>query len=371
MAQKKSKKSLWYTAILIIAILLSYFFKAVDNSDKHHDNGMNKHVFHSVSRGKNDTTRLIVMFYNLENFFDTIDDQHNHYDNEYTPNSKKHWTSKRYITKIKHLGQVFVNVDTAELPDLIGVCEIENRHVLEDLVNKTVLKGYDIVHYESKDIRGIDLGLLYDPSEFKVLETRKIDIYYKPGHPARTREIVYIKGQTRNGQILHIFLNHWKSRLSRHKGNTSEYKRILAAKSLKKAVYSILKKDPTANIIIMGDFNDEPMNKSLAQVLGAKDKTQYSRELYNAMWPLDEQGKGTYFHDHKWMMFDNIILSGAFLSDNSRLVPEGNGHILMRDFMLKQNRNHEHYPWRTFSGSHYLGGYSDHLPVYIIIDVRY
>ncbi len=366
--QSKSKKSIWYTLLVIIIILLSYYLKSTKGGEGN-DAGNQKFV--NEYTGKNDTTRLIVMFYNLENFFDTLDDPKNRYDNEYTPTGKKQWNTDRYMTKIKHLGQVFTNVDPKEVPDLIGVCEVENKRVLEDLVNNTALKGYGIVHYDSKDMRGIDLALLYDPSEFKVLESKKIDIYYKPGRPARTREIIYIKGQTRNGEILHIFLNHWKSRVTRHAGEQSEYKRVMAAKSLKKAVKAILDKDPDAKIIIMGDFNDEPTNKSIYQTLKAKEKPQRPTDLYNVMLPLDKQGKGTYFHDHHWLMFDNIILSGGFVLDHSKLVPEGEGHVLYRDFMLKENRKHEKYPLRTFSGSRYLGGYSDHLPVYEIFDVEY
>ncbi len=371
MAQKgkkqTKKKSIWYTLLVILIIIASYYLKSTKTKTPKHY----KQTFTNEYVGKNDTTRLIVMFYNMENFFDTIDDPKNRYDNEYVPTGKKHWDTKRYMTKIKHLGQVFANVDPKELPDLIGVCEVENRRVLDDLVKNTALKGYKIVHYESKDMRGIDLGLLYDPTEFKVLESKKIDIYYKPNHPARTREIIYIKGQTRNGQILHIFLNHWKSRVARRAGEQSEYKRVLAAKSLKKAVKAVLAKNPDADIIIMGDFNDEPTNKSIAQALGAKAKPNKVTDLYDVMIPLDKKDKGTYFHEHKWLMFDNIILSGGFVLDHSKIVPEGSGHVLAKPFMLKENRKHEAYPLRTFDGSRYLGGYSDHLPVYEIFDVKY
>ncbi len=368
MAQrKKSKNNIWYTIAVLIIILVSYYLKSTKNEETVSHN----QPFSDEYVGKNDTTRLIVMFYNLENFFDTIDDPDNRYDNEYIPNGKKVWNTERYMTKIKNLGQVFVNVDPVEAPDLIGVCEVENRQVLEDLVNNTALKGYKIVHYDSKDMRGIDLALLYDPTEFKVLESKKIDIYYKPNRPARTREIVYVKGQTRNGEILHIFLNHWKSRVSRRAGEESEYKRVLAAKSLKKAVKAILDKDPGAKIIIMGDFNDEPTDKSLYQTLKATEKPAKATDLYNVMLPLDKEEKGTYYHDHQWLMFDNIILSGGFVMDNSKIIPEDGGHVLYKDFLLRKTSRGNIYPLRTFDGSKYLGGYSDHLPVYEIFDIKY
>ncbi len=371
MARKtKSKKSLWYTLVVILLIIISYYLKSTRSNEA--SKGEKQQNFTYELSGKNDTTRLIVMFYNLENFFDTIDDPGNRYDNEYIPEGKKQWNTERYMTKIKHLGKVFMNVDPRETPDLIGVCEVENRHVLEDLVNNTTLKGYKIVHYESKDMRGIDLALLYDPSEFQVLESKKIDIYYKPNRPARTREIIYIKGQTRNGEILHIFLNHWKSRVARRAGEESEYKRVAAARSLKKAVKAKLDKDPDAKIIIMGDFNDEPTNKSLYTTLKAREKPARITDLFNVMLPLDKEGKGTYYHDHQWLMFDNIILSGGFVLDHSKIIPEGSGHVLAKDFMLKESkRSHAIYPLRTFDGSRYLGGYSDHLPVYEVFDVEY
>ncbi len=375
MAKKqKSKRSLFITIITVLILMALYYFEDKQNNstDSPQVNTNEAAEFSDMRFSKdNDTTRLIVMFYNLENFFDTIDDPHNRYDNEYVPDGEKHWNTKRYMTKIKNLGQVFLNVDPSEVPDLIGVCEVENKRVLEDLVNNTALKGYKIVHYESKDMRGIDLALLYDPTEFKVLSSEKIDIHYKPGRVARTREIIHIVGQSRNGETLHIFLNHWKSRVARRAGEQSEYKRIAAAKDLKKAVAKVLKQNPDAKIIIMGDFNDEPTNKSLYSALGAKEEPARTTDLYNVMLPLDKQGKGTYFHDHQWLMFDNIILSGNFILDSSKLIPQGHGRVLEKDFLFKENRKKEKYPFRTFAGSRYLGGYSDHLPVYEIFDVRY
>ncbi len=366
---KTSIKRISYIVIIIILSILAYFTKSKDSKTT----GKAKYQQNTnfTAAIKTDTNQLTVMFYNLENFFDTLDDPHNHYDNEYTPNGTKHWNTQRYMTKINHIAKVILNANKDETPDLIGVCEVENRRVLEDLISKSPLKNlhYAIIHRESKDIRGIDLGLIYKTSEFKPIKVEKFPIYYKKGRPARTREILYIEGILKNGDTLHIFLNHWKSRLSRGKSN-SEYKRIAAAKSLKKVVKQVLKQNPKARILIMGDFNDEPTNKSIYQALGAKGVYKPGIFLYNAMFKADSQGQGTYLYQNKWLMFDNIIVTPILLDTTQNLYVEGNGEVLKLSFLVTKRKGKE-YVNRTFKGKKYLGGYSDHLPVELVMKVKY
>ena len=377
MATKKNqtlttKQLINYAVIIVIIIssVIGYF--TVEDKDNKGSKTNNEAKF--AKPENTDTTQLIVMFYNLENLFDTENDPKNRYDDDYTPEGSKEWTEQRFETKVENLAKVISNVSDDELPDLVGVCEIENRKVLEDLISQKPLEGqYKIIHEESKDVRGIDLGLLYKPAEFKPIDHKKIDIYYKEGRPARTREILFVKGLTLNNDTLYIFLNHWKSRLSRKDDNNAEYKRIAAAKSLRKAVDKVLKQNPEAKIIIMGDFNDEPTNKSIYSTLKAKDREHLKSKkyLFNTMYAADHDKQGTYFHDHHWIMFDNMIVSQAFLDSNSDIRLEGEGHVLKKDFMLETNRNGEQYPKRTYKHGEYQPGYSDHLPIYIILKVFY
>ncbi len=365
--KNQTVKRIIYILLIIILAVISYYAKK--NKSNTSDRADNQRV-EFARASKTDTTQLVVMFYNLENLFDTIDDPHNHYDNEYTPTGEKHWNTKRYLLKLRHIARVILDANKNEAPDLIGVCEVENRQVLEDLINKTPLKnyGYGIVHRETKDIRGIDLALLYKKAEFQPLEVKQFPIYYSK-RPARTRQILYIKGILKNGDTLHIFLNHWKSRLSR--GNSdSEYKRIAAAKSLKKAIKQVLKQNPDARIIIMGDFNDEPTNKSIKQALGAKGQYKPGIFLYNAMYAADSRKEGTYVYQGKWLMFDNIIVRPILLDTTQNLYLEDDGRVLKLDYLVTYKRGKPTVN-RTFKGEHYLGGYSDHLPVEVVLRVKY
>ena len=368
---KATIKKISYTILIIILAILAYYSKSKQHPKASVKGDSYQQANNFTAAVKTDTTQLTVMFYNLENFFDTLDDPHNHYDNEYTPNGSKHWNTKRYLTKINHIAQVILDANKDETPDLIGVCEVENRKVLEDLISHSALKNlrYAIIHRESKDIRGIDLGLIYKTSEFKPIKVEKFPIYYKKGRPARTREILYIEGILKNGDTLHIFLNHWKSRLSRGNSN-SEYKRIAAAKSLKKVVKQVLKQNPKARILIMGDFNDEPTNKSIYQALGAKGVYKPGIFLYNEMFRADSQGQGTYLYQNKWLMFDNIIVTPVLLDITQNLFVEGNGKVLKLNFLVTKRKGKE-YVNRTFKGKKYLGGYSDHLPVELVMKVKY
>ncbi len=369
----KTKVKSYSIIILILVALILYILEKPTEKNTRSQHPTNKQTSQDFVKPprNSDTTQLVVVFYNLENFFDTINDPKNRYDDEYTPNGSKHWNTKRYLTKINHLSKVFAAANPKELPDLIGVCEVENKKVLQDLVKYGVLKGYGIVHRESHDVRGIDVALLYKPSEFQPIAVKQIKIYYKPNRAARTREILEVEGLLRNHDTLYVFVNHWKSRLSRNGKNNSEYKRIAAAKCLKKAINSILKQNPNARILVMGDFNDEPTNKSLLKALDAKDTITSKKDLYNLMFAAKKQGKGTYYHNH-WLMFDNIIISQSLLNHNSNLYAEGNGHVIEKKFMLYYNKHDKQWePLRTFAGSKYLAGYSDHLPVTAVFKVKY
>jgi predicted extracellular nuclease len=318
----------------------------------------------SCSNGKYKKKRnLTVAFYNVENLFDTVDDPHKN-DNEFLPGSKKKWTETRYTKKLEDLAKVLSSINKNELPEIVGLCEVENKKVLTDLVNAKYLSegNYKIVHYESPDFRGIDCALIYRPDEFKVLKSFAVKVQFKDKPGYSTRDILYVKGKTKNRETLHIFVNHWPSRIGGVE--KSEPRRVAVATILKSKIDSVLAESPKANIIVLGDMNDEPSNSSLAQVLGAqKPGTQNSR-LINLMYPVHENKMGSYNYRGNWNMLDNIVVSESLLDNKGfRCTPE-KGFVFHKEWMEYKNRKGEISPNRTYGGPNYYGGISDHFPVY-------
>jgi len=311
-------------------------------------------------------SNLTIAFYNVENLFDTEDEPFKD-DNEFLPGSKKKWTEKRYGKKLESLSKVLSSINKNELPEIIGLCEVENKRVLNDLVNTKHLSSgkYKIVHYESPDFRGIDCALLYRPDEFKVLKSAPVRVKFKDNPGYTTRDILYVKGKTETREILHIFVNHWPSR----NGGLSktEFKRVAVAKVLKNKIDRILAKSPEANIIIMGDMNDEPSNRSLSQILGAQKPGTYNSEFVNLMYPVHENKKGSYRYRGNWNMLDNIVVSKNLLDDKGyRCTPE-NGFVFHEKWMEYKNKKGQILPNRTYGGPNYYGGISDHFPVYFTL----
>ncbi len=318
----------------------------------------------SCSDGKYKKKRnLTVAFYNVENLFDTEDDPHKN-DNEFLPGSKKKWTETRYTKKLEDLAKVLSSINKNELPEIIGLCEVENGKVLADLVKtKPLAEGnYKIVHYESPDFRGIDCALIYRPDEFKVLKSFPVKVQFKDKPNYTTRDILYVKGKTKNREILHIFVNHWPSRIGGLA--KSEPRRVAVATILKSKIDSVLGVSPKANIIVLGDMNDEPSNRSLAQVLGAHKPGTQTGQLINLMYPVHENKKGSYNYRGNWNMLDNIVVSKSLLDEKGfRCTPE-KGFVFSEEWMEYKNKKGEISPNRTYGGPNYYGGISDHFPVY-------
>ena len=304
-----------------------------------------------------DRKQASVVFYNVENLFDTIDDPHVN-DNEFLPDSKKEWTTERYQKKLNDIAKVLTGINPADLPEVIGLCEVENLSVLQDLVNTPAMaKGkYRIVHHDSRDARGIDVALLYRPAEFKLISSEAIDL----DAGFRTRDILHVHGKFGADEI-HFFVNHWPSRVGG--AEESEPRRIAVAQVLKNKVDELLDQNPSSKIIIMGDMNDEPDNPSLLQTLGAKAPGN-GGNLVNLMFPLYEQNQGSYKYRGDWNMLDQLIVTNPLL-DGKGFVTIVPGNIYQDEWMLYVNRNGEISPNRTYSGSTYTGGVSDHFPVYL------
>jgi hypothetical protein len=306
------------------------------------------------------------VFYNAENLFHPSDDSIK-VDEAFTPGGAYYWTYKRYYSKINNLGKLFVAIGEGRMPAVIGLCEIENYKVLDDILKKSVMKhfSYKAIHKESPDIRGIDVGLLYDPSQFKPLYYDHFRISDPQFPGLKTREILYVSGIIFESVQCHVFVNHWPSR--RGGQMVSEAKRIIAAKKLKQVVDSLLFNDPRANIIIMGDFNDEPINRSIKEILkaGKPDEKNDSYLLVNLMYPLYKRGYGTHFRVNNITepsVLDQIIVSSSMLSEGNEIRLEGQmGHIYQNEFLMDKKNGR---PLRTYQGLKYLGGFSDHLPVY-------
>lgn len=310
-----------------------------------------------------------IMCYNVENLFDIQDDTLTN-DSEYLPGGMRGWNYTRYQQKLSHIAQVVAAVGEWSSPALIGLCEIENDNCLKTLTTYSPLKAlnYKYIHYESPDARGVDVGLLYKPNSFTPISSRPIRVNFPTGKT--TRDILYACGQLPNKDTIHVFVNHFPSRLGGEL--ESEPSRLLVAGLLRTCVDSVLSIDSTALIIIMGDFNDYPDNKSIQTVLGAVSvptNNFRNTQLYNLTYPLHVKGEiGSYKHDGQWGMLDQIIVSGSFLNQSKRSVIKTDGaHVFDAQWLLEESKIIGNQPYRTYVGMKFHGGYSDHLPVYMDI----
>jgi predicted extracellular nuclease len=319
------------------------------------------------TRNPQHSSTFRIAFYNVENLFDTIDDPGIN-DADFLPDSRIPWTSERYELKLDHLGQVMSDLSRPKPAAMIGLCEVENKAVLNELLKSPSLVTYQyrFVHRESPDERGIDNALVYDPNQFQPVYVRNIFVDLQAEPEDLTRDILYVKGFSKRskGDTLHVFVNHWPSRSEGQEA--SEPKRMRAAEVLKTVTDSIMAANPQELIVIMGDLNDEPSNKSVAKVLNALPPAgnPEGNKLYNLMEPLYREGKGTLYYKD-WDLFDQIIISGNFWNKNKGLAYSGNqGSIFSADYLLFTNKEGVSRPNRT-AAKEYYGGYSDHLPVYV------
>lgn len=312
---------------------------------------------------------FVAMFYNVENLYDTRNDPKTD-DDEFTPKGKVPWTEERLEEKIRHIGQVITDIAVPAVPDLVGFAEIENKEVLEMLTASALLQKnrYGIVHYDSPDERGIDVALLYNPATFIVISSEPIPVELPDND--RTRDILYVKGKLKSGETLHVFINHWPSR--REGTELSEPKRMVAANTLRTKTDALQKLEKSPNILILGDFNDEPSDNSITKGLNAQDpaKTISSNNLYSVLYPYMARGEGSLFYKD-WDLFDQIIISGNMLNNkkglNSSVKDAG---VYKAGYLLFTNKAGESRPNRTMSSEKYFGGYSDHLPVFIKFNVN-
>ena len=313
-----------------------------------------------------------IGFWNFENLFDTKDNPDVR-DSEFTPNGRKNYTKEIYNEKQGHLADVISQLGTDMTPDgpaILGVCEIENKGVLEDFVSqkKMAKQNYSIVHYDSPDKRGIDVALLYQPKYFEVTASKNIPlmIYEDKGDRIYTRDILFVSGNF-DGEPLHVLVNHWPSRSG---GEARSAPRRNAAAALCRSVIDSLQTaDPNVKVIVMGDMNDDPSNKSMCKILRAKGKQKKVQQgdLFNPMYDFFKKGIGTTAWRDAWSLFDQIAFSEKLLDKNQKGYFFHKAAVHNKKFMVQKTGQFKGYPLRTFVGDTYKGGYSDHFPVYIYL----
>ena len=320
------------------------------------------------------TIRFQVMFWNVENLFDTRHDSLKN-DYEFLPDAMRRWHVGRFKKKINDVARVIAAVGQGEMPDIVGLCEVENDYVLKNLTQYSALKeqGYRYVMTDSPDERGIDIALLYQRDRFRLLQHQSIRII--PDHEDRspTRDILHVSGQLLSKDTLDVILAHFPSRSGGMK-ETEPY-RLAAAKQLRTLVDSLFDSRCCPQILIMGDFNDYPNSKSITDILKTNLPADQldSKQLYHL---LARKAKKANYGSHKyrseWKLLDHIIVSGNLLDMKSPLhTKEEKADVARLPFLLEEDTQYGgDRPFRTYRGMKYQGGFSDHLPVYVDFDLN-
>ena len=313
-----------------------------------------------------------IGFYNLENLFDITHDKGKN-DYEFLPEGTNKWSEMKYTHKLHNMASVLAEMGTDVLPGVgcavIGVCEVENAHCLEDLCNQPELKArnFQFAHIEGPDRRGVDCGLLYNPSLFEVRDTKLVPYVYElPADSNRATRGFFTVSGTLAGEHVAIIVCHLPSRFS------GSYYRELGAKQIRVVKDSLLRDDPDCKVFVMGDMNDDPTNKSMYDILGAKEDIDEvgDNEMYNPWYNvLVKQGTGTLKYDGKWNLFDQIIISPNALnkkgSKDFSTLKFWKNQIFRRDYLFQTDGKYKGNPKRTHAGGVWLNGYSDHLPVVV------
>lgn len=313
-----------------------------------------------------------IMFYNLENLYDTKNDP-NKEDDDFTPSGNRRWTQIKYQRKLENLGEVFQAVSSLPggFPTLVGVSEVENDSVLEDMVSQKRLSGagYRYVHYESDDLRGVDVALLYRSSRFKLLDSQPVKPILRSGREYHGRDILMVRGLL-DGEMFAIYVCHF---LSRRAGRAASAGfRRAGAETIYYHALELRDEFPGIKIIVMGDMNDTPADFSLSHLLHAVADMEDVEEggFFNPMWTLMEEGQGTSMHNHRWTLFDNIMVCRQLLEESgsegfhiARFSKMHYAQIFKRNFMMEHG-----VPKRSYTGKHFSGGYSDHLPVLVRLE---
>lgn len=324
-----------------------------------------------------DTIYFKVVSYNVENLFDIEDDSLKN-DNEFLPTAVRHWDYHKYRKKLDDLAKVIMAVGEDEIPALVALCEVENDSVMRDLTKYSALReaDYRYLMTDSKDERGIDVALLYQRHLFKPIANQSLGIEPTDKQLSPTRDVLHVSGLLINGDTLDVFVCHFPSR-ARGTKLTEPYRKR-AAKRVKTTADSILSIRQRGQVLIMGDLNDYPQSSSIANVLAAEalsyETIIHPNNLYHL---LADKGKnksfGSYKYQGRWQLLDHLIVSGTLLQPTSPLYTSNAwADVYKSSFLLSEDeRNGGETPFRTYYGMRYLGGYSDHLPIYTTFRLIY
>ena len=317
-----------------------------------------------------------IMFYNMENFFDTIDDPETN-DEEFLPDGAKRWNTAKYDKKLRNMERVLFDIAAIDrnYPAVIGVSEIENRSILEDIAStrKLLPARYAICHYDSPDLRGVDVAFLYRPDVFKLEGSAAIPFRMPDMPDFRTRDFVTMWG-TIEDEPFFFLVSHWPSRLGGQAASAS--KRMAAAEQVRAIVDSVQRADPATKVVVMGDLNDDATDRSIVEGLRAKGRIGDvgPGDMFNPFIALLKAGYGSLAYRDDWNLFDNIIVSDNLATGSTgelKIWPVGDtkfyGGIFRRPYMIQKEGQYKGYPLRTFVGNNFQGGFSDHLPAYIYI----
>lgn len=305
----------------------------------------------------------VLAFYNLENLFDTVDDPHT-LDDDFTPKGFKVWKDSKYRSKLNKLGKAISKIGEEENfdpPVMIGVAEVENARVMQKLLETKYLDeiSYSYVHFDSPDERGIDTGLIYNTTNFELYDAQTLPLLIEntDGKRDYTRDILYVYGKL-NGEEVHVFVNHWPSR--RDGAKETEYKRIAAAETILIKIKELNEQYSSPNLILMGDFNDDPNSNSIQVLMD-------SGLFINPMKKLLSPNSGSANYKGEWSLFDQIIISHSFLNHEPQTHSFQKAAIFAPQFLKEWRGKYKGNPFRTYAGKKYIGGYSDHFPVYVVL----
>ncbi|WP_419212937.1 endonuclease/exonuclease/phosphatase family protein [Maribacter sp. X9] len=313
-----------------------------------------------------------IAFYNLENLFDTKNDTLI-FDDDRTPNGKDNWTEERYWHKIANMSKVISEIgaiSNTTSPDIVGICEVENMKVVQDLVQhkNLVNSNYGIIHFDSPDERGIDVGLLYKKDAFIPVNfnSHRLLLFNDEGERNYTRDQLIVEGLLDNEKI-YFLVNHWPSR-SGGEARSRPY-RLAAAKLNRRIIDSVKRQDPSAKIIGMGDFNDDPINDSFKKILKVNGNVKKldSLGLYGPMEKIFKKGKGSLAYRDKWNLFDQLYMTSNLIDEQRQSYSFWKADIFTADYLIDPKGKYKGYPLRTYAGGSYIGGYSDHFPVYLYL----
>ncbi|MBO4428265.1 MAG: endonuclease/exonuclease/phosphatase family protein [Bacteroidales bacterium] len=329
----------------------------------------------------------VIGFYNLENLFDTYHDEGKN-DYQYLPDGQNQWTEAKYQSKLKNMARVIraMRDDNGRYHTILGVSEIENRHVLEDLVNEPAIAdaNYQIVHYDSPDRRGVDVALFYKPEQFKFIESRAIPFTFLPSsidfsawtqqemNNFKTRDILFVRG-TINDEMFGIYVAHLPSRL----GGKGADLRPRGAEIIYDDAMKMEKEFPGIKLVVMGDMNDNPTDASMTTFMhGVEDiKKVQETDFYSPFLSMFKAGYSSLYYRGEGNIYDIILVNHAVVAGKGLKIQKINkkgyyGRVFHKDFMTNQSGQYKGTPLRTFSGGAWTNGYSDHYPTYIVVSKK-